>query len=61
MGIIVFKPKYTSLPTEDTINVNVTPYTDGVPVVPYTDVPLQYPQVSTTPKKDRYAFTGDVV
>jgi hypothetical protein len=61
MGIIVSKRKYTSLPTEDTIKVAVSPYTDGVPVVPYTDVPLQYPQVSTTPKKDRYAFTGDVV
>jgi hypothetical protein len=61
MGIIVSKRKYTSLPTEDTIKVNVTPYTDGVPVVPYTDTPIQYSQMSTTLEKDRYAFTGDVV
>jgi hypothetical protein len=61
MGIIIFKPKYTPLPKEDTIKVTVTPYTDGVPVVPYTDTPLKYPQMSTTPEKDRYAFTGDVV
>lgn len=61
MGIIVTKRKYTSLPTEDSINVHVAPYTDGVPVIPYTDTPVQYPQMSSTSKKDRYAFTGDVV
>jgi hypothetical protein len=61
MGIIVFKAKYTSLPTEDTINVAVSPYTDGVPVVHYTDTPVEHTQMSSTSKKNRYAFTGDVV
>jgi len=61
MGIIVTKRKYTSLPTEDSIKVHVAPYTDGVPVVPFTDTPVQHTQMSSTPKKDRYAFTGDVV
>ena len=31
MGIIVTKRKYTPLPKEDSINVHVAPYTDGVP------------------------------
>ena len=61
MGIIVFKPKYTPLPKEDTIKVAVAPYTDGVPVVPYTDTPIRHTQMSSTSQKDRYAFTGDVV
>jgi hypothetical protein len=61
MGIIVSKRKYTPVPEEDTIKVHVTSYTDGVPVVHYTDTPLEHAQVYTTPQKDRYAFTGDVV
>lgn len=61
MGIVISKRKYTSLPTEDSINVHVAPYTDGVPVIPYTDTPVEHTQVSSTSKTNRYAFTGDVV
>lgn len=61
MGIIISKRKYTSIPTEDTIKVHDAPYTDGVPVVPYTDTPIRHTQMSSTSPKDRYAFTGDVV
>ncbi len=61
MGIIIFKPKYTPLPPEDSINANSVSYKDGVHMVTYTDTPVRYPQMSTPSKEDRYAVAGDVV
>lgn len=61
MGIIVTKHKYKPIPT---INYNHTQNKqsrDGLPIIPYKDVVEQHRQVHPTPKKDRYAFAGDVV
>lgn len=62
MGIIVTKHTYKPVPT---INYNHTQTKgkggDGLPILPYKDVVEQHRQVHPTPKKDRYAFAGDVV
>ena len=63
MGIIVTKHNYKPIPT---INYKHTQSKnhgagDGLPIIPYKDVVEQHRQVHPTPKKDRYAFAGDVV
>lgn len=60
MGIVVSKQNYIPVKTHDPINSDSVSYTDGVPVVPYTDRD-QRQQVYPAPKKNRYAFTRDVV
>lgn len=60
MGIVITKQKYIPVKTEDPINSTSVSYTDGVPVIPYTDRD-QHQQVHSTFTKNRHAFTGDVV
>lgn len=63
MGIVHFKPKYVSLPTEDSINGSTNVPTNGMLSSSSNVGGAQYEHrsMSSSSEKDRYAVAGDVV